>query len=253
MRTRTMVAATAVAASLVGGAAAGALLFTPGLSGAQTRTVVASAATAGAGAHEGDGRPDPGAGLDAAASAIGISAEDLRSALDGGKTIAQVAADHGVEVQKVIDAMVAEAQARLDAARAALPERIAAVVNGTAPRPGPGRPGGGPEGPRRAGGPGLGAAATALGMTDAELRAALRDGSSLAAVATSRSIDPQKVIDAIVAAESSRIDQAVADGKLDASAGAAHKAQLRERITAFVHGQRPAGGPREGRGAAYTD
>jgi urease gamma subunit len=52
--------------------------------------------------------------LDAAAQALGISAEDLREQLRDGKTIAQVAQDRNVDVQTVINAMVAEATARVD-------------------------------------------------------------------------------------------------------------------------------------------
>ena len=56
-----------------------------------------------------------GPGLDAAATALGITADELRTDLQGGKTIAQVAADKGVDVQTVIDAMVADAKSHLAA------------------------------------------------------------------------------------------------------------------------------------------
>lgn len=55
-------------------------------------------------------------GLMTAAEAIGIEPRELADALRGGSTIAQVAQDHGVEVQTVIDAMVADASERLDRA-----------------------------------------------------------------------------------------------------------------------------------------
>ena len=57
-----------------------------------------------------------GAGLDAAAKAIGVTVDDLRTQLQGGKTIAQVAKAKGVDEQKVIDAMVADAKSHLDQA-----------------------------------------------------------------------------------------------------------------------------------------
>ena len=50
------------------------------------------------------------------AKAIGISEADLLTALQGGKTVAQVAAANNVALQKVIDALVADGQAELDAA-----------------------------------------------------------------------------------------------------------------------------------------
>jgi hypothetical protein len=55
-----------------------------------------------------------GMGLDAAAAALGITADELRTELQSGKTIAQVASDKGVDVQTVIDAMVAQFKTHLD-------------------------------------------------------------------------------------------------------------------------------------------
>jgi hypothetical protein len=50
-----------------------------------------------------------------AAGAIGISEADLKTALDSGQSIAAVATAHGVDPQTVIDALVADAQAKLAA------------------------------------------------------------------------------------------------------------------------------------------
>jgi hypothetical protein len=93
------------------------------------------------------GRFRGGSGLDAAATAIGISANDLLTALRSGQTIAEVAKAHGVDTAKVIDAMVAdytkheqdevaagrEAQATADTEIAAAKDRITAIVNGEQP------------------------------------------------------------------------------------------------------------------------
>lgn len=53
------------------------------------------------------------ANLDVAANTIGVSFEELRSALEDGRSIAQVAESEDVEVQKVVDAMVADAKEHL--------------------------------------------------------------------------------------------------------------------------------------------
>jgi hypothetical protein len=88
-----------------------------------------------------------GFGLDAAATAIGISTNDLAAALRSGQTIAAVAKAHGVDTAKVIDAMVAEftkheqdevtngreTKAQADADIAAAKDRITAIVNGQRP------------------------------------------------------------------------------------------------------------------------
>lgn len=103
-----------------------------------------------------------GPGFEAAAEAIGIEVEDLREALMGGETIAEVAEANGVAVADVVAAMVAEAQEHLaegveegritqeraDEMAAELEERITDLVNGELPARGqhgpgfPGRPGG---------------------------------------------------------------------------------------------------------------
>ena len=150
MRTnRKILGAAAFSLALAGGGAAGALLGTPSLSSAQDETTETTAA------ESGTPRLDHRGGLTAAADAIGISEDDLRTALEGGQSIAQVAAANDVDAQTVIDAMVAEANAHLDAAvadgelteveaaqrQADLVERITAMVNGGL------RAGFGPHGP----------------------------------------------------------------------------------------------------------
>ena len=55
-----------------------------------------------------------GPGVEAAAEALGLSMDELRTELRGGATLADIAAEQGVAVQTVIDAMVAELKAHLD-------------------------------------------------------------------------------------------------------------------------------------------
>ena len=95
----------------------------------------------------GPGRGFGHVGMDAAAEALGLSVADLRSALQDGQSLAEVAAAQGVDVQTVIDALVADATAHLDEKVAAgdltqeeaderlstLTEGITALVNGERP------------------------------------------------------------------------------------------------------------------------
>lgn len=104
----------------------------------------------GAGKHGGPGAPGGRASLGTVASTLGITEEELRTELQSGKTLAEVAGD---KAPAVIDALVAEATARIDQAvadgkigaeqaaerKANLTERITAMVNRTAPAPGEGR------------------------------------------------------------------------------------------------------------------
>ena len=64
--------------------------------------------------------------LTAAADAIGITADELKTAIEGGQTIAQVAEANGQSVQSVIDALVAQATTDLT-------QRITDMVNGVKP------------------------------------------------------------------------------------------------------------------------
>jgi hypothetical protein len=54
--------------------------------------------------------------LDVAADEIGIAHDDLRRAIDDGKTISAIAADAGVPSRRVVDAVVRDATAKLDRA-----------------------------------------------------------------------------------------------------------------------------------------
>lgn len=233
---RKLLGAAAFSLALAGGGAAGALLGTPSLSSAQddgqetTETTSEDAARRGPREHRGEG-------LATAAEALGISEDELRTALEGGQSIAQVAEAEGVDLQTVIDALVADATTRLEEAITNLPDRMTELVNreGLPDRGGPG----GPGGPHRGRGPGLEAAAEAIGITTDELRTGLQDGSSIADVAAANDVDVQTVIDALVTEATTHLDEAVADGRLTEEEATERKADLEERITAHVNGERP--------------
>ncbi len=225
---RKLLGAAAFSLALAGGGAAGAILGTPDLSLAQDAGTTEDATPA-------DAAPGPhgrGASLEAAADAIGITTDELRTALEGGQSIAQVAEAHGVDVQTVVDAMVAAATERLQAAIDELPDRMAEVVQREGlPEGGPGHHGHGHFGA------GLDAAAKAIGIESEELRTALRDGSTIAEVAQAHDVDVQTVIDALVADAEKAIDQAVADGRLTEDEATQKKADLPTRIEAMVNGE----------------
>jgi transposase-like protein len=58
-------------------------------------------------------RPRPARGVELAATTIGIDRADLVTELHAGKTIADVATEHGVDPQTVIDALAAAASERI--------------------------------------------------------------------------------------------------------------------------------------------
>jgi hypothetical protein len=176
---RKRLAAATLAASITVGGFAGAVLGAPGLAGAaETASGAAGWVEEALGGLVTDGtitqaqadavgtaleaaRPAHGPGLrggaklEAVAEALGITADELRTELEAGKTIATVAGEKDVEVQAVVDAIVAahkahldeevaagdltqeEADARLEGAEA----RATAMVNGETPLGGRGRHG----------------------------------------------------------------------------------------------------------------
>jgi hypothetical protein len=225
---RKLLGAAAFSLALAGGGAAGAVLGTPTLTLAQDSESgddVTEAPAEGFRFRHGPLR------LEAAAEAIGITEEELLTALQGGQSIAQVAEANEVDVQTVIDAMVAAATERLEAAIDELPERMAEVVTREGlPDRGPGRHHG-------HFGAGLDAAAEAIGIESEELRAAIRDGSTIAEVAEANDVEVQAVIDALVADAEAKLDEAVADGRISEDEAAERKAGLPERIEALVNGE----------------
>ncbi len=238
-RASRLLASAVVASALAGGATLG----VTGIAGAQTNDDRPPA--------EADA-PRHGPKLDAAAQALNVSVDDLRSKLEGGQTLAQVAQQQGVDVQTVVNAMVADATAHIDQAvqdgkltadqaterKAGLQDRITKLVNEGKPK--------GEHGPK------LDAAAKALNVSVEDLRSKLKDGKTLADVAKDQNVDVSKVIDAMVADATAHIDQAVQDGKLTADQATERKSNLKDRITKLVNEgpskDRGADAPRDGDG-----
>jgi hypothetical protein len=97
------------------------------------------------GLHRGFGHVGVFGSLDEAAGYLGLTEAQLRTELEGGKSLAQVARDHGKSVDGLVDTLVAAAKKKLDGAVAAgritkaqedemlsgLADRIGNLVNAT--------------------------------------------------------------------------------------------------------------------------
>lgn len=250
MEKRKTLAAAALTGAIGAGALFGAALGNPLASGAQEDTTTTEAAPPADGegreGREGRGHRGP-FDLEAAAEAVGLSVEDLRAQLAEGKTLAEVAEAQGVERQALIDALVAAGEARLDEAKAELPERVAELIDRTLPTRGEGGPGGhGGRGGHLGRGPGFEAAAEALGLEADAVKEALRDGTTIADLAEQQGVDVQTVIDAMVAEAQERIAQAVENGRLTQEQADERLADITERITDVVNNGRPERGGPEG-------
>lgn len=165
--------------------------------------------------------------LSAAAAYIGISEADLRAQLQSGKSLADVAVANGKTRDGLIVALT----------------QAAATQIGTLVDQKGGFPAGGPGFGMR-GGDELAAASTYLGISEQDLHTKLQSGQTLAQIAGATAGKSRDgLIQALVNAETAKIDQAVKDGKLTADQAAQMKTNLAQRITQMVDATRPAGGP----------
>lgn len=106
-------------------------------------------------------------------------------------------------------------------------------------------------------------AADTIGITPEQLMQELKGGKSIAEVAQAHGVEPQAVIDAVVAKIDSDIDQAVAKGRLSADRAAKLKEEVPQHVADMVNRHfgdhmRPGGpggppGPRDGSGGATTN
>jgi len=91
-----------------------------------------------------------------------------------------------------------------------------------------------------------------LNMTPADLKTALQGGQSIAALAKSKNVDPQKIINDLVTDATTRIDAAASSGKITAAQATKMKANLTTAIGAFVNGAlKGMGGFRRGFGGPF--
>jgi predicted DNA-binding protein (UPF0251 family) len=156
--------------------------------------------------------------IDDAASELGVEPDALSDALKQGL---KNRVDEAVESGRLTEEQGAELKERIDSGEAPL------LVGGLGPR---GAFGHGPHGHLG----GLDAAATYLGLTEAELREQLEDGKSLAEVAKAEGKTVDGLVAAMVEAAEKKIDEAVANGRITEERAADLKQGLEERITDLV-------------------
>lgn len=136
----------------------------------------------------------------------------------------------------VTDGTITQAQA----------DAVVGALEAARPEGGPGGWGGG-HGDRM--GVGLDAAATALGMTEEEVRTALEGGSTLGQLADTAGVDRTALVDALVAPAQERLAEKVTAGDLTQAEADQKLDELRTRITEGLDQTPPVGGPgHDGRG-----
>jgi ribosomal protein S20 len=81
--------------------------------------------------------------------------------------------------------------------------------------------------------------AKTIGITRADLRTELLAGKTIAAIATEHGVQPQKVIDTLVAAANKKVDTALTNGKITAERAAKLKARIATAVPKLVNEWHP--------------
>ncbi len=169
--------------------------------------------------------------LSVAATYIGISEADLRTQLQSGKTLADVAVANG----KTRDGLIA-------ALTQAATTQITTLVDTKNPFP-KGGPGGFGRGDHFGIGMDETAVTTYLGIGEADLSTQLQSGKTLGQIADATAGKSRDgLIQAIVAAETAKIDAAQTAGRITADQATTLKTNLTQRVTTFVDATRPTKG-----------
>lgn len=239
-------------ALVVGGVTAGSFLAPLGLASAQeTESDSTETETDSDADHQHRGRHGRGFGAKAEVleDILGLSAEEIRDAFSEGSSLADMAEAQGIAVDDLTAAMVAAATERIDEAvaegkidadqaeehKAGLEDRVAEMVTRTRPEDGGHHRGHRGRGDFLRGG--LDTIEDTLGLSAEEIRDGMAEGKTLADMADEQGVSVDDLADAMVAAATERLDEAVADGKIDEDRAAQVTEQLEERIDQAIEAE----------------
>jgi DNA-binding CsgD family transcriptional regulator len=200
-------------------------------------------------------RPSP---IAKAATALGMTEAELKTELQAGKSIADVAKAKNIDLDTVIAKLTAafkahldeevasgkHTQAEADAKLAEFSTRVTTMVNA----PGlPMRGGKGGHGPGGKGGHGpqkfaTAQLATTLKLTEAELQTQLKSGKTIKQIADAQNVDIADVKTTLTAAFKAHLDEEVASGEHTQAEADAKLAEFKTRLDDVVNGVRPVGG-----------
>jgi hypothetical protein len=197
-----------------------------------------AAVAAGPGGQGGRGHGGARVAGQTAAATIGISPQELRNQVRAGNTVAQVSTEHGVDPANVVNAIVVAVTQQIDQKAAAgavdanrvghakqkLPDVANRFVNETKQRRG-----------HRVLKDAVQAAANEIGVSENDLKQARKDGKSIAQLAKEHDKSVDDVVNAVVKAATSAIDQAAKDGKLDSKKADEIKQKLPDRVKQLVN------------------
>lgn len=186
--------------------------------------------------------------LGGAGAGIALTTPNLAHAQTASTTSTTTAAGAAAQAKQVPQFVIDALQKLVDAGTItqAQSDAVAKALADAQPAGGPGGPGE-RRGEHR--GPDLAVAAKTIGISESDLHTALENGQSVADVAKAHNVDPQKVIDALVADAKTHLADQVTAGRLTQAQADQISSTLTQRITDFVNNVRPAGdGDHRGRG-----
>ncbi len=183
--------------------------------------------------------------LDQVAQELGMTPQDLLSELKGGKTLAQIASEKGADLNTLIDKILEPVKTRLskmvengkitqdqaDQRLSDLTQKLTDWANNGGPMPG------------RPGAQALDQVAQELGMTPQDLLSELKGGKTLAQIASEKGADLNTVIDKILEPLKTRLDTAVANGKIAQDQADQRFNDAKQKLTDWANN----GGPMPGR------
>ena len=229
----------------------------PTNSSAGTTAVDPAAPTADAPSDAKIDRPSP---LAAASKVLGITEAELKTELEAGKSVADVAKAKNIDLTTVKAALLAEAKAHIDAEVAAgkhtAAEGVAKLAEVTSRidtmLTTAGLPARGPHGEGGKGGPGKfmsATLATTLKLTQEELKTQLHSGKSLADVAKAQSVDIADIKSVLTSDFTAHLAEEVTSGEHTQTEADAKLAEFKTNLDTMVNRVGPAGGMKgEGRG-----
>jgi len=157
--------------------------------------------------------------LDTLAEELDMTADEILSELQEGISVAELAENHGVDVEVIIDALTSQAR-----------ERITERVNT------PWTPRESREGMRGGmhGGSMVDTLAETLNMTADEVIAELETGISVAELAAGQGVETQVIVDALLAEREAMLDQAVENGRITQEQADTILEQMAEEIAEHI-------------------
>ena len=192
-------------------------------------------------------RPSP---LAEAAKALGMTEAELKTELEAGKSVADVAKAKNIDLDEVIAKLTAafkahldeevasgkHTQAEADAKLAEFKTRVTEMVNKAGL---PMRGGKGGHGPQKFATATL---ATTLKLTETELQTELKSGKTIKQIADAQNVDIADVKATLTSDFKAHLDEEVASGEHTQAEADAKLAEFTTRLDDMVNGVRPVGG-----------